>query len=382
MKNGSPVNIEYIRRFAALILIALFAWLFFYSPSDLYEIKVLDFTRQYHTKVKEGILDPSETSLESYIAGEMTGPYHWSKRKRKVMAVTGRSEDFLSHLLKVYHGEVSDESINKHRSPNLFWYGNYYFFKKDDLPNGFLFKISQNDPDFLMIKDQNGTEVYFKLYKVKGSYMMENVPDSLAHPYRNYAYVLLLLAILIYIYLPRPKVPEGAASFTRVNAVYLPDMLGMSLWLAAWMFFFLPDDSAPVFVRYFLLSFFGLFALAIILPTIKYASSWYLLTDDLFQWSDGSGTGAVALKDIVSVKPYKKQLPKWVGPLMILLGRGDPVAAGAGMISMSASPEIGMEVTTKFGQKIKVMANYLEADDAFTERFRALEEKFKNHKKG
>lgn len=48
---------------------------------------------------------------------------------------------------------------------------------------------------------------------------------------------------------------------------------------------------------------------------------------------------------------------------------------GAGMISMSASPEIGMEITLKSGKKVKVMANYLEADEVFTQRFQALEER-------
>jgi len=34
-----------------------------------------------------------------------------------------------------------------------------------------------------------------------------------------------------------------------------------------------------------------------------------------------------------------------------------------------------MEITTKSGKKIKVMANYLEADEVFTERFQELEKK-------
>ena len=144
------------------------------------------------------------------------------------------------------------------------------------------------------------------------------------------------------------------------------------LALFAWMLFFLPDDFAPMVVRYIFLLFFAVFALAIVLPTVKYASNWYLFTEDSFQWSDEDGIGNVPLKDIVSIKPYKKQLPKWVAPLIILFGRGQPVATGAGMISMSSSPEIGMEITTKSGKKIKVMANYLEADEVFTEHFQEL----------
>jgi hypothetical protein len=36
-----------------------------------------------------------------------------------------------------------------------------------------------------------------------------------------------------------------------------------------------------------------------------------------------------------------------------------------------------MEITTKPGKKIKVMANYLEVDKVFTERFQELEKKVK-----
>ena len=186
---------------------------------------------------------------------------------------------------------------------------------------------------------------------------------------------MLILTLLVYLMLPRPKVPKGAAYYTRFNAVYLADTVGFFFWMAAWMFFFLPDDSSMPFGQYILLLFFAPLALAMIFPTIKYASNWYLFTEDSFEWSDKDGIGKIPLKDIVSVKPYKKQLPKWVGPLMILFGRGNAVATGAGMISMSASPEIGMEITLKSGKKVKVMANYLEADKVFTQRFQALEKK-------
>jgi len=311
----------------------------------------------------------------------MKGPYTWSKRKKKIVEVKEESGKFLNHIANVYGGESSDDMITEHRSPDTFWSGNSYFFRSGELPEDFLSQSFLKHPDYLMIIDKDGEKRYFKLYKTERASMLDDAPVSVGHPLRIYAYLLLLVSVLIYIYLPRPNIPDGAAYYTRFNAVYLPDVLSAFLWMGAWMFFFLPDDSAPMAVRYFLLLFFGIFALAIVLPTVKYASNWYLFMEDSFQWSDENGIGKVSLSDIVSVKPYKRQLPKWVAPLIILFGRGQPVATGTGMISMSSSPEIGMEIATKSGKRIRVMANYLEADEVFTKHFKELEHKVKRNDK-
>ncbi len=376
-----PITTEYIRRFSILILLALFAWMFFYSPSDIYEIQVKNYAATYQDKVTSGLLDPSKTSLDEYIVYKMKGPYPWSKRKQKIVEVKGKSGEFLNHIVNVNRGDSSDDIISEHRSPDTFWSGNSYFFRSSELPESFLSQTFLKHPNYLMIKNEDGNKRYFNLYKTERSSALDDAPVSVSHPLRIYSYLLVLLSILIYIYLPRPNIPNGAAYYTRFNAVYLADILGVFLWTGAWMFFFLPDDSAPMVVRYIFLLFFTVFALAIVLPTVKYASNWYLFTEDSFQWSDKDGIGNVPLKDIVSIKPYKKQLPKWVAPLIILFGRGQPVATGAGMISMSSSPEIGMEITTRSTKKIKVMANYLEADKVFTERFQELEKKVKSEDK-
>jgi len=375
MKDLKPISTESIRRFSILILLAFFAWMFFYSPSDIYEIQVKDYVKNYLDKVKEGDIDASAISLDKYINFEMKRPYTWSSKEQKIIEVEGESSKFLNHISSVNRGDSLDDLIIKHRSPNTFWSGNSYFFRESELPKSFLSQTFLKHPNYLMSKGKDGQKIYFKLYKVESSSMLDDAPASVGLPLHIYSYILLIFSLLIYFLLPKPKVPEGAAYYTRFNAVYLADALGFFLWTAAWMGFFVPDDSSMHFGQYILFLFFAPFALVIILPTIKYASNWYLFTEDSFEWSDTDGIGKVPLKDIVSIKPYKRQLPKWLGPLMILFGRGNAVATGAGMISMTSSPEIGMEITTKSCKKIKVMANYLEADEMFTERFQELEKK-------
>ena len=196
--------------------------------------------------------------------------------------------------------------------------------------------------------------------------------DAIKYPFKNYSYALLFFSIFLYLYFPKVKVPKGAAFYVQFNTVYLPDILGMFFWLVVWFLFFMPDNSAPLFVRYFILLFFGGFALIYVMSAVKYAVSWYQFEKDNFIWSDKNGVDKVSLNDIVSVVPYKKELPKWVAPLIILLGRGKPVATGAGLISMSSSPESGMEITTKSGKQIRIMENFLKKNRAFTKSFQEL----------
>lgn len=188
---------------------------------------------------------------------------------------------------------------------------------------------------------------------------------------------MILLSLIIYISLPKVKLPKDSAYFARLNSIYLVDGLSVFLWLFAWVLFFFSksDDSAPIFVSYFLLAFFGIFALIISFNATKYASNWFLFTNNTFEWSGLKGIQKVSLNEIVSVKPYTKQLPKWVAPLIILFGRGDVGPTGWGLIAGSSTPEIGMEMKTRNGNKIRIMANYLITNALFTKRFQALEKK-------
>jgi len=357
MHKLNPITIESTKRVAVLVLLVIFAWMFFYTPSDIYTIQYQNFKEMYEIKKERGIVD-LDTSLEKYIERKMQGPYwHSSPKVVNIFEVKGDDVLFLEKIV----------------SKSMRGQGNNNYLREKELPKSFRSNSAIREADYLSWMDARGEKHYVSFYIPMIGFMLREAPTSIKYPLEYYSYFMILLALLIYFKMPKIKVPEAAAYYTRLNAAYLPDILGFSLWTFAWIFFFLPDDSMPVFVRYFLLLFFGIFALAIVLPTIKYASNWYLFTEDSFQWSDTEGIGEVLLQDIVSIKPYKRQLPKWVAPLIILFGRGQPVATGAGMISMSSSPEIGMEITIKSGKKIKVMANYLEADKVFTERFQELE---------
>lgn len=369
-----PITMEYIRRFIVLTLLAVFTWMFFYTPSNIYKIHLHDYVGSYKDKLRWGWID-LDTSLEEYIKKEMQGPYfHSSSKRPKVLEVQGEAGRFLKRIAAENRGMVNDDFIQAHHKKES-TEKNHYFFRQNELPQAFASESLLKDADYLSVIDQEGEKHYFSLHHAKRNFSLNYAPVSVRYPLEYYSYLLIVLALLIYILIPKPTVPEGAAHYTRLNAVYLPDVLGAFLWTGAWMFFFLPDDSVPAGVRYFLLIFFAIFALAIVFSTLKYVVNWYLFTEDLFQWSDKDGRGSITVNDIISVKPYTRQLPKWIAPLIILFGRGHPGATGVGILTATAAPEVGMELTTNREKKIRVMANYLESDEVFTERFQALEKK-------
>lgn len=55
MKDLKPISVESIRRFSILILLAFFAWMFFYTPSDIYKIQLKDYSQNYKDKIRKVI---------------------------------------------------------------------------------------------------------------------------------------------------------------------------------------------------------------------------------------------------------------------------------------------------------------------------------------
>lgn len=380
MNTLDPITNEVLRRFSILILLALFALFFFFTPSDLYSIKLKHYDQSYKDKIRWGWIDADTTSLEAYIQKELQGSsWRSNPKKAKVFEPEGESALFLEGIVAQNSEKKIDPSISKHHD-NSFISRDTYYFTARELPADLLDEMKDSGTSHILIKDNLGAEHYMDLYNAKRSSTLFNAPTDIRYPYRSYSYLLIMLGLFIYTVLPKPVVPEGAAYFARLNAVYMPDILSFILWTAGWFLFFLPDDSAPVAVRYLMLVFFGLFSLAIVIPITKYASNWYLFKEESFHWSDWSGVHSVTFDDIVSIEPYTRKLPKWLGPLIILLGRGAPGPTGQGLIASSAIPEIGMEIRTKDGRSVRVMANYLQGDDAFTESFQALETRVKKRK--
>ena len=126
--------------------------MFFYTPSDIYQIELKNYAADYQDEIERGWIDPSSTSLDQYIAREMKGPYSWSSRDQSIVDVGGESGKFLSNLVAETRGQTTDAFFRSHRSTDKFWFGNTFYFRSSELPEGFLSQVLVQNPDYLRIK--------------------------------------------------------------------------------------------------------------------------------------------------------------------------------------------------------------------------------------
>ena len=159
-------------------------------------------------------------------------------------------------------------------------------------------------------------------------------------PLKNYSYIMLILALLAYLFGPKTKIPEGAAYYSKILVM---DIFSYLYWLVGMMilFFDLDVDDNLIGQVVFIFLVFGTLPLYLMWYSVKLSSRWYRFTKDTFQLSDAEGVQSVALNDIESAEPYAK--------------RKYPFSPS----------EMGMQIITKSGKKIRMMSNNLETDEIF-----------------
>lgn len=146
------------------------------------------------------------------------------------------------------------------------------------------------------------------------------------------AAIALVIALLIYILLPRPAPPEGAYFVERLPSVYMPDLLGA---LLATTFFALPfivaawDSSlGGPWGPMLLTGLPGAISLLIFWIAARYQCYWVLLEADRLLVATIRHRVALPLGEIANVRGEVRRPPRWLAPLLVLFGglRGAGVA--------------------------------------------------------
>jgi hypothetical protein len=222
-----------------------------------------------------------------------------------------------------------------------------YLFLSSDGKKGYLFQVEP--------------------YTSTGHYSKFVAGEELLHPYRIVGWGMAILALLLYRFWPGKRIPEGAAHYSRIRAVLLPDLLAFLFWWLLNLFFFYVlfenaqrGDIPGVFLAIIILLF-SAFVFATLYFAGRYEGRWYLMERSKLRWHGGEANR----DEILSVCPYERpQVPRWLGPLIFLFSQGRPGAVGTGMLASSTSSEYGIVIRLKNGREIPIVFNALQNRNA------------------
>jgi len=163
----------------------------------------------------------------------------------------------------------------------------------------------------------------------------------------EYAYVLMILALVVYIFGSKREIPEGAAYYSKI---FVLDIIVFISWTGAMMlvFFVLRNGRDSIFGAMVFFLIFAILPLFLAWYSVQLSSKWYYFTESDFHWLDKNGVQSVSLDDIDFADAYVKR-------------------------NYSLSPaEMGVVITTKWGKEVKIMSNHLEADTMFLRNLQDL----------
>ncbi len=347
-----------MKRLTVLLLLSLSAWMIVWQAEGLYVVEFQDFTRRYGIERRQGIVPPGtgfRTWLLRKLRGESDGRFGGMKKPPpRIVPARGELRKRLADLLRRSRERDGEEAIllpgkalHSALSSRKGSGGDLYLFLETDGRKGELFRV--------------------RPYASSGYHREFVAGGELLHPYRIAGWSVALLALLLYRFWPRKPIPEGAARSSKIRAVLLPDLLGFLFWWLLNLFFFyvlyendraggIPGAALAVIVLLF-----SAFVFATLYFAGRYESRWYLVEGSKLRWHGGEAD----LREILSVCPYERpQVPRWLGPLILLFSGGRPGAVGTGLLASSAPSEYGIVIRLKDGREISVVFNALQNREA------------------
>lgn len=170
--------------------------------------------------------------------------------------------------------------------------------------------------------------------------------------------VLLVIALMAYVLIPREAPPAGALLPDRMAAIIGPDLLGV---LLGSVFLGMPfaaavfegEPLATIHPSAVLAWPMAVFAIVILAVATRYAVWWVVIEPDGLRIADIRDERHIRYEAIARVEPYRRGLPKavrWLTPLLILTGRY--TEAGAVVLARDTT---GIRLVGKDGARLAIL---------------------------
>lgn len=197
----------------------------------------------------------------------------------------------------------------------------------------------------------------------------KGAPDSLVYPFRSVAPIPLILALAVYVLLPRRKIRPGALTYSKWSCWVIPDILGtvMAGFFVALSFILAPEifgdgnvlgiDSGAIWFT-LVLWFMGAIFLSMLYWSAKYSSFELLIHDDGMELRQLSRELDFRFSDLATVEWVDYRPPRWLRMLVRIASMFD-WRMRSHSISMSLSRDWGVRFVFLDGSSFKFICSRL-----------------------
>ncbi len=356
---------EILRRLFLVAGVVLSLWWALVPKGPLVAVKAVDFAEEQRDR--PGWSEDRKMTPEQFVAEETkdrrfdADPAAW-----KAVSEAARALSRGDAVPSPFSGRVGKGSI--------LWTALYLDPAADPLPS-MRPALSEDRPVAYVAVPAAGGKTTWLLANWKSPKDARGIePSSLLFPRRPLAPWPILAALALYVVLPRPKRTKETATYSRVRAAILPDVLGV---LVTGMFVALPlfvipanAPSGDVFdpgwrPLVWIGAAMACFGLAIFAAAAWYASLSFTVEEGGIRRATLFGSRWIPFAEIAEVRSTTVRAPRSLVGLLLLFGFANPRLLGQGLILAGRSDE-AVEIVLRSGRRIRVMLTGLENSAALS----------------
>ena len=360
--------IEVLRRIILAAGVFTGLWLIGSSPAVLYRVHPIDWNAERERL--QGRSDEAKRTMEKLVPGENLEGLDLAPQTRGSLQelidkqTTGYVTQVVSPAWQGFFNGVAATASGNPPSPGWearkgrFYADEELFFRPDERPIGELNPVFTDDTSFRYVEITGGQgKQYLGVTKVETGDAMNTAPYPLLYPGRHLGLALIAATILLYAFLPWPRVTRDSLRYSRSQSGVTPDFMAA---IVGGMFFILPvlvtsanSFGAGPFGEGWIYLTLGMWLLAAIFASVwVYTARYTALSAD---WSDGrlrfrnlAGESVVAPEEIDHVEVARIDNPKLSKALIVISVLVSWRAAGPALLA--SGPQYAVRFVLKDGR--------------------------------
>lgn len=341
---------EIYRRIATAFFFLVAVGMLFYCRSEFVRVYPVDMVREYRRTYAPdsgptlGAMAMGRSLIRSTAQFQPIGEFIRSKTEGVTVTVEGESWKKVYSSLKELQGES-------------------------------LFYLPSNSLVSPVVEDLRGKKRYFSYVKIAGSpepvFMATSllepaeakrigVPESLMYPFRSLFLIPMVMALAVYVLIPKKRIRPGALTYSKWSCWLIPD--AMSLLLAGFfvaLSFILSTEvqsSAIVFMPVFWSM--GAVFLSMLFWSARYSSFELILLDEGIELVQLSKELAFRFSDLATVEWVDYRPPKWLR-IIVRVAAIFNWRMWSHSVAMSLGRDWGIRFVLKDGSSFKFICSRL-----------------------